>query len=164
MGVVANHPRKILGAGAIAMAVAAVLPLIKQEEGLRTVGYRDLVGVPTFCYGGTGRQAVVGRTYTLPACQTQVAQDALKHAQAIAPCIHVAIPPESFAAFISFSYNVGAGGFCRSSIVRHLNAGDLKDACAGLSAYVYAGGKRVQGLVNRRAQERALCERGVVSR
>jgi lysozyme len=75
--------------------------------------------------------------------------------------IHVDVPVESFAAFTSFAFNVGVRGFCGSKVARMLNAGDLAGACAGMDAWVYAGGRRVQGLVNRRRQERALCERGL---
>lgn len=132
-------------------------------EGHRNVGYRDVVGIPTYCYGGTGAAAVVGKVYTDAQCNSQLGADVRSHADGISACIKVATPAPSLAAFISFSYNVGVGGFCRSSVARNLNAGDLKDACAGLSAWVFAGGRRVQGLVNRRASERALCERGLAT-
>lgn len=158
-----NHPRKVTAA-LIAAAIAIATPLIQSQEGLRTVGYKDIVGVPTYCYGGTGPAAVVGKRYTQAECNTQFAQDAQKHADAIAPCITVTTPPSSLAAFVSFSYNVGSAGFCHSSVARDLNAGNLKGACAAMSAWIYAGGKPVQGLINRRAQERALCERGLTEK
>ena len=52
--------------------------------------------------------------------------------------------------------------------VRLVRAGDLKDACAQLSRWVFVKGKVVKGLVNRRVNglpglisERALCLQGV---
>ncbi|WP_425519928.1 glycoside hydrolase family protein [Stenotrophomonas maltophilia] len=40
-----------------------------------------------------------------------------------------------------------------------MNAGQPAASwCPELDRWVYAGGKRVQGLVNRRAAERAMCE------
>jgi lysozyme len=42
-------------------------------------------------------------------------------------------------------------------VAREFNAGRWRKGCDGFGAWVNAGGKRVQGLVNRRADERALC-------
>jgi lysozyme len=156
-----QRPLRAITAAALAAAIAVALPMVKSEEGYRPVGYRDIIGVPSYCYGGTGPKAIVDKRYTAAECNSQVASDVRSHAEGIAACVRVPTPAPSLAAFISFSYNVGVAGFCRSSIARHLNAGDLKDACAGLSAYAYAGGKRIPGLAARRAKERALCERGL---
>ena len=99
----------------------------------------------------------------LAECRAFLDGDVRRHADGIARCIAVDAPPESLAAFVSFSFNVGIEGFCRSGVRRDLNAGRLAQACAGLSRWVYAGRplRRVQGLVNRRAAERRLCERGL---
>jgi lysozyme len=160
MSVAQDHPKKV-SAAAVLAAVALVSGLLKTEEGYRPVGYLDIVHVPTYCYGGTGPNAIIGKRYSADECNTQLAQDARRHAEGIAACIHVDTPPASLGAFVSFSYNVGIGGFCHGSVARDLNAGHLAAACADLSKYVFAGGHPVQGLVNRRAQERALCEKGL---
>ena len=65
------------------------------------------------------------------------------------------------AALGSFVYNVGEGQFSSSTLLRLLNAGDARGACAQLSRWVFAGGKQLAGLVNRRAAERELCEVGL---
>lgn len=150
-------------AATMAGAIALATPLIMMFEGNRPVGYRDIVGVPTSCYGHTGPDAIVGKRYTPDECNTQLAKDVASHAAGIRACIKVDVPKDSLAAFISFSFNVGVGGFCRSSLARKLNAGDLVGACNGLSAWVYAGGKRIRGLENRRAKERALCLKGAAA-
>lgn len=152
-----------VAAGVIAAAILIATPMIGMFEGRREVGYWDIAGVPTYCYGGTGENAVVGKRYTAAACETQRATDVLRHADAIAPCVPADVPVASFAAFISFSYNVGAAAFCRSSIARNLNAGNLRAACTGLSQWVWAGKppRVVPGLAKRRAQERAQCEKGL---
>lgn len=148
-------------AAAIAAAMLIATPFVMKWEGNPPVSYADIVGVPTACWGHTGRGVIVGRRYSSAECQALLSQDMKAHAEGIARCITVDVPPESLAAFVSFSFNVGVSAFCNASLTRRLNAGDLRGACAGLSAWVYAGGKRVQGLVNRRADERALCERGL---
>ncbi len=71
------------------------------------------------------------------------------------------MPDTRKAALASFVYNVGETQFSRSTLLRKLNAGDVKGACAELSRWVYAGGKVYKGLVNRRMAERELCEQGL---
>ena len=86
--------------------------------------------------------------------------DLLKHAQAL-ECVKRPMNDGQKAAFLSFAFNVGNGAFCSSTLVRKANAGDMPGACAELSRWTYAGGKQLQGLVNRRAAERKLCEQGL---
>ena len=81
-----------------------------------------------------------------------------KAATGVRACVHAPMTSYQWAAYTSLAFNIGTGAFCRSSIARRANAGDTAGACAAISLYVYAGGKRVQGLANRRAGERALCE------
>ncbi|WP_370551208.1 lysozyme [Comamonas sp. CMM02] len=63
----------------------------------------------------------------------------------------------------SFGFNVGEGegAFCKSTLVRKANAGDVQGACAELSRWTYADGKQLPGLVQRRAAERQMCEGGL---
>ena len=71
------------------------------------------------------------------------------------------IPDKTYVAFLSFSYNVGIGAFCRSTLVRKANSGDLRGACKELLKWVNAGGKRIRGLVNRRKDELRICLSGL---
>nr|WP_276554179.1 lysozyme [Cupriavidus gilardii] len=72
-------------------------------------------------------------------------------------CVRVPLTDGQRTAFVSFTYNVGRGAFCGSTLVRKLNAGDYVGACNELPRWVYAKGVKLPGLVNRREQERALC-------
>lgn len=77
---------------------------------------------------------------------------------------------KSIAAFLSFIYNVGPGkpgvkdGFVwlmngrQSTMLLHLQGGRIQPACAQLSYWVSAGGRKLRGLERRRAAERELCE------
>lgn len=154
----------VVTAGVVGMATDLIAPW----EGLRTVGYYDVVRVPTYCYGGTGPEAVVGRTYTMAQCRTQLATDVRQHANAVGRCITRSdVPPEVFAATISLSFNIGEQGVCRSSVVRYINAGQFRQACDFLPRYNRARNRvtgqmrEIRGLTNRRAAERAFCLRGV---
>ncbi|TIO39692.1 MAG: lysozyme, partial [Mesorhizobium sp.] len=71
------------------------------------------------------------------------------------------IPDNAYAAFLSASYNIGTGAFCKSSMARRANAGDIRGACDALLAWDKAGGFRLPGLTKRRAKERELCLRGI---
>lgn len=157
-----REPVRAKGAAAgLAAALALAVPLIANWEGERRVGYLDIVRVPTYCFGGTGPEAVVGKRYTAAECRTQLAGDAYDHAVPVARCLTRPVPQEVMAAFISLSFNIGPAGVCRSSAVRKANAGDLAGACRAISLYDRAGGRVVRGLQNRRAAERRLCERGL---
>jgi lysozyme len=147
-------------AAAVLSAAALAVPLIATHEGWVKVGYRDPVGIPTACYGHTGG-VVLGRTYSADECVNYLAQDAVQHGLDIDRCLTREIPPDSRTAFTSFAFNVGAAKFCGSTVAKKANAGDLKGACAELSRWTYAGGKVLPGLVKRRADERARCERGL---
>ena len=151
-----------LSAAAILLATSIAAPMIFKWEGDERVASPDPIGIPTACSGHT-RGVVLGRRYSAEECRTLLVMDAAQHTAEIAHCIKVDVPPESLAAFGSFAFNVGAPKFCTSTMNRKLNAGDLLGACAGLSRWTYAGGRQLRGLVNRRAEERAMCERGAAS-
>jgi lysozyme len=145
---------------AVLAAAAISVPLIAQWEGVEYVGYRDIVGVPTVCYGST-RNVIVGKRVAERECLERLASDTVDHAVRIDACIKVPLAAETRAAFTSFAFNVGTQAFCSSTLVSKANARDYAGACAELDRWVMAGGQRVQGLVNRRAAEREWCERGI---
>lgn len=170
-------------AAIFAAAAVAVVPIVQKHEGVRYKAYADpasaravesrkpaaqrkpgwqqLSGAPwTLCYGHT-KGVREGDTATPEQCVRWAAEDARSHGLDIARCVHVEVPHESAVAFTSFAFNVGAKNFCGASLTRKLNAGDLAGACNGLSAWTYAQGQQLPGLVRRRAEERALCLKGL---
>lgn len=161
----ANKTQKALaggsiGAAFIGLAVLIATPVIEQWEGTRTDPYRDIVGVWTVC---TGETRVEMRRYTPAECNAML--DNTLEAD-WAPAVLKAVPalkdrPYQFAASLSFSYNVGIAAFSKSTVAKRFNAGDWRGGCDAMLAWVYAGGKRVQGLANRRRAERELCLKGL---
>lgn len=146
----------IVGAGAAALAV----PLVQHYEGTVLSTYRDPVGIITACTGHTGPELKMGQTYTREQCEEMLYKDLAKHADALI-CVRTPLTDGQRAAFLSFAFNVGDDAFCRSTLVRKANAGDINGACAELSRWTYASGKQLPGLVRRRAAERQLCEQGL---
>ena len=153
-------PRQRLVAKIGAGAVALVLPVVMLYEGTVLRSYVDPVGIVTACTGHTGPELRMGQRYTREQCETMLYGDLLTHADALS-CIKTPLADNQKAAFLSFAFNVGSGAFCKSTLARKANAGDLMGACAELSRWVMAGGRELPGLVKRRAAERQLCEKGM---
>ncbi|ENN1043932.1 lysozyme [Salmonella enterica] len=147
------------GAGAIAIA-AAMLGGHDGLEGRRYEPYRDVAGVLTVCDGHTGKDIIPGRRYTDAECDALLNKDLALVAARIDPLIKVSIPNSERAALYSFAYNVGAGAFARSTLLKKLNAGDQSGVCNELKRWTYAGGKQWKGLVTRREIEHEVCTWG----
>ncbi|MCW2304865.1 hypothetical protein M2324_003279 [Rhodovulum sulfidophilum] len=73
----------------------------------------------------------------------------------------VEIPDRTYVAILDWAYNVGLGAAARSTLIRKLNAGDLRGACDELPRWRFAGGKGIRGLLIRRNKARQLCHEGL---
>lgn len=157
-----NNGRTIGIAAATAAAISLAVPLVANFEGLWLKAKPDTLAynIPTVCYGET-EGVKVGDTYTPAHCADMLAKKLPRYANEIAKCIKIEIPDKTRAALISFAYNVGTAGACRSTAFKRLNAGDIRGACNALLAWNRAGGRVVRGLTNRREAERKLCLEGI---
>lgn len=141
----------------------AAIALIGAWEGLRLIAYRDVVGVPTVCYGET-HGVKMGDRYTKEECDQMFLVSIQKHETGMRACLKTpdAIPESVYVSMVSLTYNVGIGGFCRSTLKILLDQGRYREACNAATAFNRAGGRVIQGLVNRREDERRRCLAGVV--
>ncbi len=149
--------------GAVAAAVILVTtPFIAKWEGLETTAYRDIVGVPTVCYGET-RDVRMGDNYTKAECMKMLQVAVGEYYSKLEPCMtNKNIPVGVQASLLELSYNVGTGAVCKSTMMKLANAGRYKEACNELGKWVKAGGEIVKGLQNRRADSKAaLCQKGL---
>ena len=138
-------------------AVAGVLvALVAGFEGLRTTAYRDIVGVPTVCYGET-QNVRMGDRYSAAECKAMLLRSLQTYAAGIERCVTVPLPDERYVALVSWAYNVGVGAACGSTAVRLINAGRTREGCDALLLWNRADGKVAAGLTRRREAERALC-------
>lgn len=142
-----------------AAILAALVLLVGGFEGLRTVAYRDPVGIPTICFGET-RGVKMGDKATAEQCRVMLGDRLIEFSSGVDRCLTGYVPDKVYMAFVSFAYNVGTGAFCGSTLVRKANAGDLVGACNELPKWVRAKGIVLPGLVNRRAAEQKLCLEG----
>ncbi|WP_245451877.1 lysozyme [Mesorhizobium waimense] len=138
--------------------------LIGGFEGLRLNSYPDVVHVWTVCYGET-RGVKPGMKFTKSECDAKLAAALVEFETGMRKCLVApdAIPDKPYAAFLSLSYNIGTTGFCKSSVARYANAGNMTAACNALLGYNKGGRplRVIKGLDTRRKQERALCLEGI---
>lgn len=135
----------------------AGLALIKQFEGLELKAYRCSAGVPSIGYGHT-KGVRMGDTCTQAQAETWLAQDVEWADRAVTDSVMVPITQGMHDALTSFVYNVGAGAFRKSTLLRLLNESKYGLAAAQLPRWNRAKGRAVDGLTKRRAAERAMFE------
>ncbi len=135
---------------------AACLVGIATHEGYRSEAYKDAVGVPTIGFGETAGVKMGDKT-TPERALVQLLESTEKHADAIRQCIKVPLYQHEFDAYISLAYNIGTGAFCRSTLVKKLNAKDYAGTCEEIRRWNKAGGKVLPGLVKRREAEYRMC-------
>lgn len=129
-------------------------------EGLRQVAYKDPVGIPTICFGETAG-VKLGDKATMEECQGMLMDSLVKADAAVQACTKVSLPDERRAALVSFTYNVGGGNYCSSTLVKLLNEGNTYAACNQLPRWNRAKGFVLPGLTRRREAERLLCLKGL---
>lgn len=136
---------------------ATALVGIAQWEGFREKAYDDGTGVQTVGFGTT-RNVTPSTRVTPERGLVLLLEDAQSHAAEIQKCIgDVPLYQYEWDAYVSLSYNIGSSAFCKSTLAKKLQARDYEGACRQILRWVYAGGRKMQGLVNRRADEYETC-------
>ncbi|EEY78548.1 phage lysozyme [Acinetobacter calcoaceticus RUH2202] len=129
-------------------------------EGLKLSAYDDGTGVWTIGYGTTrypnGKRVSEGDRCSLEQAKTYMQHDLKIFERAVNSSVKVPLKQNQFDALVSLTYNIGVGAFKHSTLLKKLNSGDYKEAANQFDVWVNAGGKRLQGLVNRRAMEKKL--------
>jgi lysozyme len=150
------NARIALAAGSVLAAAAA---FVASHEGYIPYVYPDPIAVPTSCFGHVGPENTPGRRFTRGECEKLLEADLHIARDAVRRCVRIPLTDGQEVALTSFAFNVGGSALCRSTLARKANAGSPDfEWCAEFSRWIYAGGKRLPGLVKRRREERALCE------
>ena len=145
--------------GALSLSAAGLLA-IAGYEGFREEAYIPVEGdVPTIGFGST-QDVRLGDKITVPEALERLRRDVGDAESAIGRCVKVPLSQGEFDAFASLAFNIGSNAFCTSTLVKRLNAGDYDGACAEIRRWVYAGGQKLEGLVNRREAEYQMCMEG----
>jgi lysozyme len=150
----------VIGGVAVAALVVWQTGYTGANEGLRLAAYRDSTGVPTICVGHTGPDVQMGMTWTKAQCDAVFAADLHDKVDVpLSACVKPPKPlgPSLVVALRDFTFNVGPGAACSSTLIRLINEGRTAEACDQFPRWAYARGILLRGLAIRRASERQLC-------
>ena len=140
------------------------LAKLKQWEGLKTKAYKDSGGVWTIGYGHTAvagePKPRAGMVIIAAEAESILLKDLTQYEAAIENNVKVKLNDNQFAALVSFAFNVGIGAFKNSTLLKKLNQGNFNAVPTELMKWTKAGGKKIQGLVNRRRAEGYLWMEG----
>ena len=141
------------------------LDLIHSFETLKLVSYKDpgsKNGLPITNGWGTtidedGGPIPYLTTWTKEKADRLFARDFAKFQEKVRGLLGSAPTTQGqFDALVSFAYNVGSRALSTSTLLKKLNAGDIKGAADEFLRWNKSGGKVMPGLTNRRKAERAL--------
>ena len=133
------------------------LALIRQFEGLRLSAYRCAAGVLTIGWGTT-KGVKMGMEITRDEADRLLLEDAQRFADHVKALVKVPLNQNQTDALAALVYNIGPSAFAQSTLLKRINDGRHDLAASEFERWVNAGGKRINGLVRRRAAERALYE------
>ncbi len=143
---------------------------LAEWEGFRLRAYRDAAGKLTIGVGHllTRSELASGKLYlqgaalryasglTKPHVMELLSQDLKEVEAAVNDGVEVDLSQNQFDALVSFCFNVGAGAFLNSTLLKKLNQGAYEEVPAQLRRWVHCNGKVMPGLVSRREQEIVL--------
>ena len=139
--------------GGAGLALAALVSFLAVWEGKSNDPYRDVVNVPTVCYGETN---VPMRRYTDEECLQMLRASAQRYMAGVMQATPgIENDPLQLAAHAELAYNIGIEGYRRSSVRRLYLQGREVDACNFLGRYNRAGRRVWRGLHLRRQGDAA---------
>lgn len=154
-----SNPRMVIAS--LTLSAATLVGLALSE------GYTDKAVIPvpgdrpTTGFGTTfnadGSPVRMGDTTTPQRALVLLLRDASKFERAVKRCAPVPMHPYEYSAYVQFTYNVGEGAFCKSTLAKKLNTLDYVGACAELLRWDKVGGREVRGLTLRRQAEYLEC-------
>lgn len=141
-----------------------LIDLVKQYEGLRLTSYKDATGILTIGWGHTGKDVHPKQVITEDEAENLLNQDLLLFWNAIGKKTSRELLEYEQAALTSFAFNIGFGQKNIKDGLFYLKSGkpstlwthamsDNVDTYKDFLDWVYAGGKKLNGLVKRRSSE-----------
>lgn len=137
------------------------LDLIKRFEGFEPEIYLDAAELPTIGYGyllRPGEAEMFAGGISEAAGEALLIKDVAISERAVLRLIKVPLTDGQFDALVSFTFNLGSGALQRSTLRRNrkINREEHDDVPAELMKWVWAGGRKLRGLVRRRKIEGEL--------
>ena len=140
----------------------AGLNLIKTGEGFKPHLYNCPANDASFGYGhlvhhgpicGAASEAPFVGGISEQQGTALLLEDAAYAQHAVEHLVKVPLTQGQYDSLVSFTYNEGAGRLQSSTLLKDLNASDFGSVPAQLEEWVYGGGMKLPGLVQRRAAE-----------
>lgn len=140
---------------------------LKKHEAVKNHVYKDVAGKDTIGVGhlltrselSSGKISILGKSvkYKDGLTDQQVddlfKQDLIPREKIVESYVRVPLMQNQFDALVSFVFNVGRGAFGQSTLLKVLNQGKYDEVPAQLRRWIYSGGKKIDGLINRREAE-----------
>jgi len=124
--------------------------------------YQDPVGIWTIGYGSTynfdkNRKVQAGDVIDEPTARRWMTQEIKSKRTAILGMVKKPLTQNQLDSLVSLVYNIGVTAFRDSTLLKRINRGEDKQTIANeFDKWIYAGGKKLPGLVRRRAAEKKL--------
>lgn len=141
----------------LADAIALAKTLAKPFEGWRARRYKCPAGVWTQGYGHTG-PGVDGTAWSLAKGDAVLDDDMAVYARAVlalSPNLN-RLPREILAALADFAFNLGTTRYKASTLRKRVADENWPAVAHELRKWVFGGGRKLPGLVKRRAAEAAM--------
>lgn len=146
------------------------LDLLAQWEGIKLTMYNDVAGLPTIGVGhlltqderSSGKILIHDNPVRYAGGLTKeqavqlLDQDVEAVEKFVTDQVQVDLQPHQFDTLVSFTFNVGKGAFKNSTLLKLLNQGLYDEVPGQLARWVYSGGRKIRGLINRRNYEISL--------
>jgi lysozyme len=129
------------------------LALTEGFESCKLTAYQDVKGIWTCGWGHTGPEVVEGYTMTQNQADSQLVLDTLSATNTVNRLVTVPLSQPEFDGIVDLVFNIGAGNFSGSTMLKLLNAGDYTNAALEFDRWDKAGGQVVSGLLRRRQAE-----------
>lgn len=127
----------------------------RRWEACRLKAYKPLPTDPwTIGWGATGPGIIEGTVWTQQQADGNHHNRFVTLASQLAPLVKVPVTDNQFGAMLSLTDNIGLTAFTNSTLLRLLNQGDTKGASQQFLVWNKSAGKYVQGLMNRREDEK----------
>ncbi len=130
--------------------------LIKHYEGFSANTYICPAGYETIGYGHKLLEQEKYRTISRSDAENLLSHDLYKSEIAVIKLIDVPLSDNQFSSLVSFVFNLGSGALQRSTLRQKINYGLHKEIEKEFMRWVYAGGKKLPGLIARRRKESIL--------
>lgn len=144
--------------GVLMKTSQAGIDLITAHEGCVLHAYPDPAtgGWPYTIGFGSTRNVQPGMVITHDQAVERLKEDLEDSERTITRLVTAQLDQHQFDALVSFVFNVGAGNFTKSTLLKKLNAHDFAGASQEFLKFTRAAGKVMKGLTIRREAERRL--------